>query len=170
MEKQTTATVDVTKIMEEIRAEIQEKDYHSEMLSFADVPLESDFETAAERFDTDLLHRSVQYMNANHTVQLERPLSGNPIRMLWNRLVRRMVRFYVAPYVEHQNELNAAAAQAQTQIERYIQESRMHSTKAFLERIEVLELQQKNAKLMMQQQQAQIVALQEKLSSKEGQS
>lgn len=169
MEKQTVSTIDVTKIMEGIRAEIKEKGYNSDMLSFADVPLESDTEYTAERFDTDILHGSVQYLNANHTVELERELSGNPVRVLWNKLVRRMIRFYIKPYVTAQNSLNASMAQAQSQVELYIQESRMYSTKALLDRIEVLELQQKNAKLQMEQQQAQIARLQEKLSE-EGQS
>ena len=39
----------------------------------------------------------------------------------------------------------------------------MHSTKVLLERIEELELQQKNAKIAMDQMQAQIAALQSKL-------
>lgn len=164
MEKQTVSTVNVSKIMEGIRAEIKEKGFNSDMLSFADVPLESDLENVAERFDTDILHGNVQYLNANHTVELERNLTGNPIRVLWNKFIRRLVRFYVEPYAAAQNSLNANIAQAQSQIELYIQESRMHSTKTLLERIEVLELQQKNAKLLIEQQQAQIARLQEKLS------
>lgn len=164
METQTASTVDVTRIMEDIRTEIKEKGYQSEILSFADVPLESASEYRNEHFDTDILHNNVQYLTANHTIELERNLSGNPIGMIWHKLMRRIMRFYIAPYAEAQNGINANLTQAQQQIELYIRESRMYSTKALLERIEMLELQQKNAKLQIEQQQAQITRLQEKLA------
>ena len=83
--------------------------------------------------------------------------------VFFKKVIRKLVSFYVEPYAAEQSSLNANIAQAQTQIELYIQESRMHSTKVLLERIEELELQQKNAKIAMDQMQAQIAALQSKL-------
>ena len=50
-----------------------------------------------------------------------------------------------------------------SRVELYIRESRMHSTKELLEKVEALELQQKNTKIAMEQMQAQIAALQAKL-------
>lgn len=163
MENQTNSAINVSEIMEGIRAEIKEKGYSSEMLSFADVPGDADSRDYSERFDADMLHGNVQYVNANHRVDSYRPLSGNPIGVFFKKVIRKLVSFYVEPYAAEQSSLNANIAQAQSQIELYIQESRMHSTKALLERIEALELQQKNSKIAMEQMQAQIAQLQAKL-------
>ena len=53
------------------------------------------------------------------------------------------------------------------QVELYIRESRMHSTKELLDKVEALELQQKNTKIAMEQMQAQIAALQAKLNGED---
>ena len=163
MENQNTSPINVSEIMDGIREEIKEKGYSSDMLSFADVPSDSDSGDFSERFDADMLHGNIQYVNANHRVDPYRPISGNPVAMFFKKVIRKLVSFYVEPYAAEQSSLNANIAQAQTQIELYIQESRMHSTKVLLERIEELELQQKNAKIAMDQMQAQIAALQSKL-------
>ena len=52
-------------------------------------------------------------------------------------------------------------------MELYIRESRMHSTKELLDKVEALELQQKNTKIAMEQMQAQIAALQAKLNGED---
>ena len=67
--------------------------------------------------------------------------------------------FYVEPYAAEQSSLNANIAQAEQQVELYIRESRMHSTKELLEKVEALELQQKHTKLAKEQKQAHIAAL-----------
>ena len=71
------------------------------------------------------------------------------------------------PYAAEQSSLNANIAQAEQQVELYIQESRMHSTKELLDKVEALELQQKNTKIAMEQMQAQIAALQAKLNGED---
>lgn len=167
MKEQAENSVQVSDIMEEIRAEIKEKGYTGDMLSFADVPMESEEGESAERFDTDLLRSSVQYYNAHHNVALDRPLTGNPVTVALKKLVRKCTRFYAEPYVREQNGLNACTSQFQTQMEMYVQESRAHNNKALLERIETLELQQKNTRLEMDKMQNQIRALQEKLDQME---
>ena len=52
-------------------------------------------------------------------------------------------------------------------MELYIRESRMHSTKELLDKVEALELQQKNTKIAMEQMQVQIAALQAKLNGED---
>lgn len=169
MENQSNSSINVSDIMEQIRAEIKEKGYSSEMLSFADVPNDADSSVYTERFDADMLHQNVQYVNVNHRIDPYRPLSGNPLAVFFKKVIRKLVSFYVEPYAAEQSSLNANIAQAQSQIELYIQESRMHSTKVLLERIEALELQQKNTKITMEQMQAQIVHLQAKQSGEDTQ-
>ena len=62
MENQTNQSIDVSEIMEQIRTEIKEKGYSSDMLSFADVPNDADSDTSGERFDADMLRANVQYI------------------------------------------------------------------------------------------------------------
>ena len=133
MENQNTSPINVSEIMDGIREEIKEKGYSSDMLSFADVPSDSDSGDFSERFDADMLHGNIQYVNANHRVDPYRPISGNPVAVFFKKVIRKLVSFYVEPYAAEQSSLNANIAQAQTQIELYIQESRMHSTKELLE-------------------------------------
>ena len=151
MENQTNQSIDVSEIMEQIRTEIKEKGY------------------SGERFDADMLRANVQYISTHHRVDPYRPLAGNPIAVFFKKVIRKLVSFYVEPYAAEQSSLNANIAQAQQQTEMYILESRMHSTKALLERIEELELQQKNNKIAMEQMQSQIALLQAKCSGEEAQ-
>lgn len=169
MENQTNQSIDVSEIMEQIRTEIKEKGYSSDMLSFADVTNDADSDTSGERFDADMLRANVQYISTHHRVDPYRPLAGNPIAVFFKKVIRKLVSFYVEPYAAEQSSLNANIAQAQQQTEMYILESRMHSTKALLERIEELELQQKNNKIAMEQMQSQIALLQAKCSGEEAQ-
>ena len=150
-------SVNVEEIMSGIRAEIQEKGYSSDMLSFADVPTDADAGIYVERFDADMLRGNVQY----------RPLAGNPVAVFFKKVLRKFMSFYVEPYAAEQSSLNANIAQAEQQVELYIRESRMHSTKELLDKVEALELQQKNTKIAMEQMQAQIAALQAKLNGED---
>lgn len=167
MENQTTTPINVSEIMEGIRAEIKEMGYSSDMLSFADVANDGEVEMELEQFDADMLRHNVQYLAANHRLEPYPDLSGNPVTVFFKKLARKLTRFDVEPCAAEQSSLNASIAQAQQQIELYIQESRQHSTRVLLERIEMLELQQKNARIAMAQMQEQIQLLQEKLSREE---
>lgn len=111
----------------------------------------------------DMLRGNVQYISEHHRVDPYRPLSGNPVAVFFKKVLRKFMSFYVEPYAAEQSSLNANIAQAEQQVELYIRESRMHSTKELLEKVEALELQQKNTKIAMEQMQAQIAALQAKL-------
>ena len=160
-------SVNVEEIMSGIRAEIQEKGYSSDMLSFADVPADADAGIYVERFDADMLRGNVQYISEHHRVDPYRPLAGNPVAVFFKKVLRKFMSFYVEPYAAEQSSLNANIAQAEQQVELYIRESRMHSTKELLDKVEALELQQKNTKIAMEQMQAQIAALQAKLNGED---
>ena len=69
-------SVNVDEIMSGIRAEIQEKGYSSDMLSFADVPADADAGIYVERFDADMLRGNVQYISEHHRVDPYRPLAA----------------------------------------------------------------------------------------------
>ena len=93
MENQTNQSIDVSEIMEQIRTEIKEKGYSSDMLSFADVPNDADSDTSGERFDADMLRANVQYISTHHRVDPYRPLAGNPIAVFFKKVIRKLVSF-----------------------------------------------------------------------------
>lgn len=161
MENQTTP-IDVSEIMENIRAEIKEMGYSSDMLSFADVAEGNETELELEQFDADILRHNVQYLAANHRLEPYPETTGGGISAVLKKLARALTRFDLEPCAAEQSSINASIAQAQQQIELYIQESRQHSTRILLERIEMLELQQKNTRIAMAQLQEQIRLLQQK--------
>ena len=152
-------SVNVEEIMSGIRAEIQEKGYSS------DVPADADAGIYVERFDADMLRGNVQYISEHHRVDPYRPLSGNPVAVFFKKVLRKFMSFYVEPYAAEQSSLNANIAQAEQQVELYTGNINPgdNSTKELLEKVEALELQQKNTKIAMEQMQAQIAALQAKL-------
>ena len=81
-------SVNVEEIMSGIRAEIQEKGYSSDMLSFADVPADADAGIYVERFDADMLRGNVQYISEHHRVDPYRPLAGNPVAVFFKKVLR----------------------------------------------------------------------------------
>ena len=96
-------SVNVEEIMSGIRAEIQEKGYSSDMLSFADVPADADAGIYVERFDADMLRGNVQYISEHHRVDPYRPLAGNPVAVFFKKVLRKFMSFYVEPYAAEQN-------------------------------------------------------------------
>lgn len=164
MDKKPTSSLDVSEIMDAIRAEIQEKGLRSETLSFADVPLEPETTPTDPRFDTDILRGDVRKMLENSARIADTALTGNVLVRLIKRMVQRLTRFYFDPLFREQSEWNGTAADACAQMENYIRESRMTGIRALTERVEVLEMQQKNAKRLIERQQAQIESLEARLN------
>lgn len=162
MEHNNNDAIQVTDIMEQIRAEIKEKGFSSEMLSFADVTGENDVENGGDHFDADILRQNIRYVSEHSQVSLNHTNAS-----LGDRMVRSMIRSYIEPYAEEQNTLNAGIALVQQQVELYIQESRMFSTKALMEEIEILKQQQRNTKIIVEQLQKQVAMLSEQLAKKE---
>ena len=97
--------VNIEKIMDGIRAEIKEKGYTSDMLSFKDVTRKS----TSRGGSIDNLDLAVTLNTADSLaiVPLERPITGNPIAVFIKKLIRKFIRFYIRPIVEQQNEFNA---------------------------------------------------------------
>ena len=130
-------SVNVEEIMSGIRAEIQEKGYSSDMLSFADVPRRCRCRDLCGTVRCGHAPRQRAVYSANtHRVDPYRPLAGNPVAVFFKKVLRKFMSFYVEPYAAEQSSLNANIAQAEQQVELYIRESRMHSTKELLDKVE----------------------------------
>ena len=100
--------VNVEKIMEEIRAEIKENGYTSNMLSFTDVNATG---TNLVSMDSDYAY-TVETANSLCLVPFDGPLTGNPLAVLFKKVIRKLIRFYIRPIVELQNEFNAQVVRA----------------------------------------------------------
>ena len=132
--------VNIEKIMGEIRAEIKEKGYTNDMLSFDDVLNMSAYHgnDFSEKSLSDMLYS----VNNSHTIPVEPPIVGNPIAAFVKKVVRKLTRFYVRPAREKQNDYNAYVAQALNVIGKYIEANNaLPSLSALEDRIQVLELQ-----------------------------
>jgi len=92
-----TNGIDVTRIMEEIRANIKESGADKIPLSFAD-------ESSGASAST--LDEAVRYLAYNYEVTAYRMLEGNKIKRFFKKCIRKAGSFFVLPIVAQQNKLN----------------------------------------------------------------
>ena len=69
-------------------------------------------------------------------VPFDRPIYGNRIAVFIKRLIRKLIRFYIRPTVEQQNEFNVSMSRAMSTVGKYAIE--LHS-EALLDRMNELE-------------------------------
>ena len=92
-----TNGIDVTKIMEQIRANIKESGADKIPLSFAD-------ESSGASAST--LDEAVRYLAYNYEVTAYKMLEGNKIKRFFKKCIRKAGSFFVLPIVAQQNKLN----------------------------------------------------------------
>jgi len=96
--------INIEKIMEEIRQEIQEKGYTNDMLSFDDImDFDEENKTLEDYFDI---------LNSIWNVQAYRELPGgnglvSKLNVFIKKVLRKLIKFYIEPIVADQNEFNA---------------------------------------------------------------
>lgn len=92
-----TNGIDVTKIMEEIRATIKESGADRIPLSFQDTSSGASAST---------LDEAVRYLAYNYEVTAYRMLEGNKLKRFFKKCIRKAGSFFVLPIVAQQNKLN----------------------------------------------------------------
>ena len=136
--------VNVEKIMEDIRAEIKEKGYTSDMLSFTEVTGKSTFK--GEGLDECDLVDNLDTANSLCMVPFDRPLPGNPIVVFFKKVIRKLIRFYIRPTVEQQNEFNAQIVRAVNTVGKYALEIKARPDSEELgKKVELLEMKLETA-------------------------
>lgn len=105
MPDKTENSICIEEIMNEIRAEIKEKGYNSSMLSFEDIKCDTSLNDR-EAVNNDDFSKNLQYVNLNCSVQPYKELSGNKLIVLFRKILRKLIKFYIEPVVEDQNQLN----------------------------------------------------------------
>lgn len=92
-----TNGIDVTKIMEEIRANIKESGADRIPLSFQDTSSGASAST---------LDEAVRYLAYNYEVTAYQMLEGNKLKRFFKKCIRKAGSFFVLPIVAQQNKLN----------------------------------------------------------------
>ncbi|SMC75442.1 hypothetical protein SAMN06296952_2609 [Oscillospiraceae bacterium] len=93
-------SIDVTKIMEEIRDNIKTSGADQIPLSFADQKI-----VEKVRSD-DKIEEAVRYISYNFEVQPYQMLEGNPAKVFVKKCIRKLASFFFLPIVGQQNALN----------------------------------------------------------------
>ena len=136
--------INIEKIMDDIRTEIKEKGYTSDMLSFSEVVGFSGTSKDGE-FSAEEYKGVVTYLKNANTVPVSMPLKGNPIIVFIKKVIRRLFRVALRPVAEHQTEYNACSARAFAMVGNYIEQNSAVSNAQLLERIDLLELKLQTA-------------------------
>lgn len=104
--------INVEQIMEEIRAEIREKGYTADMLSFMDVPLPAEHENTT---DGSPAADAVEQMRRTSFIAWRRPVNSG-IKGIVKRVLYKLTGFIVAPVTEDQTVFNSSAVSMAEQI------------------------------------------------------
>ena len=117
--------VDIEKIMQEIRQEIDENGYDEKLIRFEDVStvglsdIESfdmaQFEQVAVELPNQALVQTYWQLTSH------RPVIGK-LLVFMRKVIRKMVSFYIEPIVEQQNAFNVTAARGMQYAVRFAQQ------------------------------------------------
>ena len=127
--------INVQKIMEEIRAEIREKGYTADMLSFEDVPLSDESESSV---GGGTVPDAVNRMRGMAYIAWRRSVNQG-IKGIIKRVLYKLTGFVVAPITEDQTAFNIAAVSMAEQIYAIFEEQQ----KEIMQQKETIELLRK---------------------------
>lgn len=145
MENKEMYTIDVEKIMEEIREDIKRKGYVDDFPEFED----TFYKIAPSHkgiFDVTEYQEQIQYLNENWNIPVHRNFSGQgtvgKIKVIIQKGVRKCIKFYVRPIIDDQNKFNARVTSSFNIINLYIAHMQ-EENEALKKRIEQLENERK---------------------------
>ena len=151
-------TVNIEEIMQNIRKEIKEKGLSSDMLSFEDVPYQKP-DAAVNGAGSEEVKNSLVYLNGHYNVQPYKPLGGNPLFVFIKKVLRKLMKFYIEPIVNDQNNFNANVVR----VLNAQQNTPAPDTDELMKRLEVLELNQKQLTLRVAALQQENAALRSRI-------
>ncbi len=154
-------SVNIEEIMNGIRAEIKEKGYTSDMLSFEDVANVTKVSIgSSEEFDAEEYSGVVSYLDANSTVAVNIPPKGNFIVIFIKKVIRKLI---IRPVARQQSEYNVYTARAFSLLKGYVES--LPSPEKLTElanRAEMLELQLREARKEIDRLNAKVCELEAK--------
>lgn len=131
--------VDVDEIMAEIRSEIALKGLKSDVLSFDEIKR---IENAHPKsFNFAELAEQLRMCNAVCFIHTDRQIKGNPFKVSLKKIARNIIKFYIEPVVQSQNDFNAFAVRTMNCMELFIREYKESTSLSDIDkRVSLLEL------------------------------
>lgn len=133
-------TVDVAKIMQEVRDDIARKGYRIDMLEFSEISPSNSLALMGSHavFDRVYLDEKIGLLASEKDLAWYRPVEGNALVRFVKKVMRKITSFYIAPIAEDASRFNADAADALSQLAAYIdlQDKRVEELQMRLERLE----------------------------------
>ncbi len=115
-------SVDVEKIMEEIRANINARGETDEVLSFDESSADMEYGdeiVGSVVYNDKELHHYVVSANQEHNIPFYQMIPKGGFKSFLKRSIRKMIAFIILPLRDAQNRYNANVVQALMQIEAY---------------------------------------------------
>lgn len=112
--------INVQKIVEEIRKEIEEKGYTEDMLSFHEIPIENELLT--DEFQMSEWKNNLKMANARCQINYYREIPQTGIKKFIKRVIRKLAGFLIIPIIEEQNDFNAYVVRCLNQVDKLIDE------------------------------------------------
>ena len=97
--------INIEEIMADIRRQIKEKNLTADMLSFEDVPYKKPAQV--ETGSDEAADNALRYLNTRYYIQPYKELQGNPVKVFFKKVIRKLTKFYVEPVVFEQDDFNA---------------------------------------------------------------
>jgi hypothetical protein len=113
--------INIEDIMQEIKADIKEKGYTNDLLSFDDVVIDVSSMNAT-KFNRIQFNEDLYVANHEWEVNPYRPLQGNKVTVFFKKVIRKLVYFFVEPIVMAQDGFNASLVRMMNQMSCYIDE------------------------------------------------
>jgi len=133
MELDNKVEINIEKIMEEIRAEIKEKQLLEEIPSFEDIPIQGQTSTAVvsaniseENYREHYLE-NLDYLNRNVEMIYYFDLGNNPVKKFIKRAIRKVLKFLLYPITQQQTAFNAHAVRCLNATRDYMQDQTVKS-------------------------------------------
>ena len=133
--------INTEEIMKEIKAQIAERGYSENELKFADVAKgePSALGEIPDYFEFPNFDMTIDQMDVRKELRCWQPLYGNKIVVLVKKVIRKLVKFYVEPIVNTQNEFNYFTTSALSQLRAKYEEEQEIKLLEMQKRIEELE-------------------------------
>lgn len=127
--------INIEEIMADIKREIKEKGLTNDMLSFEEVPYRKSQAGGSPE-------EALEYVTSNYYIQPYKELNGNPLKVLFKKIVRKVAKFYVEPVVMEQNDFN-------TNVAVVLKDLSERDEAKMLSRMEAIELENKELMLRL---------------------
>lgn len=117
--------INVEEIMKEIRREIAERGEEQEQIPFDEIPVMGASAAAGggrEPFQPAFFDKNVALLNQSWEICAYRPLSGNPIKVFFKRVLRKLIKFYIEPITRDETDFNSFTVRSMNSVAAYIAE------------------------------------------------